>query len=125
MLLDTCAVLWFAFDRNKLSADTLARIERAECVYISTMSFWEIGVKVRKGKLNIPLSPEALAGVYAKALRVTFVAPELDIVLTALALNWDHADPVDRLLVATSVKLGVPLVTADTVIARFHPDTIA
>lgn len=107
MILDTCAVLWFAFDRSKLSADTLARIERAECVYISTMSIWEIGVKVRKGKLSIPLSPEALAGAYAKSARVTFVAPELDIVLNALALNWDHADPVDRMLVATSAKLGV------------------
>jgi PIN domain nuclease of toxin-antitoxin system len=57
MLLDTCALLWLAGDQNRLSTETLRRIEGASIIYLSAISGFEIGLKHRDGKLALPLSP--------------------------------------------------------------------
>ena len=56
MVLDTCAVLWLAFNRENISEETLNSIEKSNEIIISTMSFWEIGIKIEKKKIAIPLS---------------------------------------------------------------------
>ena len=37
-------------------------------------------------------------------------------VFVAASLGWSHRDPYDRMIVATALKLGLPLVTADDAI---------
>jgi PIN domain nuclease of toxin-antitoxin system len=39
--------------------------------------------------------------------------------LRSLELTWEHRDPADRVIVATALLQGVPLVTADEEIHRF------
>ena len=45
LVLDTCALLWLASDRGWLSAEALRAIDRAELVWVSPISAWEIGLK--------------------------------------------------------------------------------
>ena len=40
--------------------------------------------------------------------------------LRSLALRWEHADPADRVIVATALMRGVPLLTKDPTIHAFQ-----
>ena len=91
---------------------------------ISTLSFWEIGVKIKKKKLLIPLGVAELAQIFLQNESVELVAPDIDIVSRALELDWPHRDPVDRMVVATAQKFDDLIVTADAVISSFYPRTI-
>ncbi len=58
MLLDTCALLWLINGGDRLTQAVLERIDAAPVVSISAISGFEIGLKYRKGKLELPLTPE-------------------------------------------------------------------
>ncbi len=87
----------------------------AESVYVSPISFFEIGQKVRFGKWpemepyveQLPSLLERQGGL------VSTLSPE--ICLRAATLEWSHRDPFDRLLAATVQVLGIPIVSADAV----------
>ena len=118
VLLDTHAWVWSFADEAQLSPPARAAIAAADVVYVSPISFFEIGQKVRHGKW-----PEmaALAPRLADILREQggVVAPfTAEIALHASLRQWDHRDPFDRLLAATSESLAVPLVSQDPVLAE-------
>jgi PIN domain nuclease of toxin-antitoxin system len=56
-MLDTCALLWLAQGGGELSEAALQGIEAAPVVYVSAISGFEIGIKVQKGKLELPARP--------------------------------------------------------------------
>jgi PIN domain nuclease of toxin-antitoxin system len=44
---------------------------------------------------------------------------EADDIMSASELDWAHRDPQDRLIVATSLRLEYPLLTADRAIQEW------
>jgi PIN domain nuclease of toxin-antitoxin system len=55
VLLDTHAFLWFILDDPQLSAAARALIEDpANHVEVSPASYWEIAIKIGKGKYSLP-----------------------------------------------------------------------
>ena len=56
-MLDTYALLWLAQGGRELSEAALQGIEAAPVVYVSAISGFEIGIKVQKGKLELPARP--------------------------------------------------------------------
>lgn len=124
MVLDTCAVLWLAFNRENFSEETLNKIENSDNIIISTMSFWEIGIKIKKKKVTIPLSLQDLIHLYVNNENVSIIAPDLNIILQSLEFKWKHRDPVDRMIVATAKKFDDYIVTSDMVIKKFYKKTV-
>jgi PIN domain nuclease of toxin-antitoxin system len=124
MILDTCAVLWFAFERAQLTDATIDTIEHSDSVRISTLSFWEIGINVRKKKLVMPIGVDELAQLFIRNESVELVAPDIGIVSRALELEWPHRDPIDRMIVATALKYDDWIATGDTAISSFYPKTM-
>ena len=124
MLLDTCAVLWLAFNQEQFTKSTLDRINVCERLYISTMSFWEIGIKIRKKKLVIPITMSNFVRLYSGNSAISIVAPDIDIILMTLDLQWPHIDPVDRIIVATAMKFDAELVTGDSEITKFYSRSV-
>lgn len=89
-------------------------------VFVSAVSFWEIATKRRIGKLRYEGSPRAAAaGAGFSELPVDGADAEL-----AGALDWDHRDPFDRMLVAQCLNHSLTLVTADAAL-RARPDVAA
>lgn len=111
LLLDTHVFLWWDSDHAALSLDTKAQIaDAANRVLVSAGSIWEIAVKRRIGKLSFDGSPAAaIAANGFEALPILPLDAE-----QAGGLDWSHADPFDRLLVAQARRLAATLVTADT-----------
>jgi PIN domain nuclease of toxin-antitoxin system len=65
VLLDTHALLWWALDPDQLSPKATRAITAMEKTggLASSISIWELGVKVQRGKLTLPLSIDKLGGV--------------------------------------------------------------
>ncbi len=56
VLLDTCALLWLVGDPARLTAKVRAVLESTETdAYVSAISAFEIAVKYRKGRLELPV----------------------------------------------------------------------
>ena len=110
LLLDTHVFLWFESDSPRLSKRARALIRRTEqIVYVSAASFWEIAIKRRAGKIVYDGSARTAASE-AGFLELAIEAADAE---TAGALNWDHRDPFDRMLVAQCRNRELTLVTAD------------
>lgn len=122
LLLDTCALLWLVDDQTQLSTRALELIRgNAEELCVSAISAFEISLKHRKGRLTLPLEPERWFGL-ALEHHGLFECPVSWQVATRSALLPDlHADPCDRILVATAQIHGGTLLTPDPHIANY-PD---
>ena len=124
VVLDTSALLFWLFAPERLSANAAKTIAAATGIVISSISIWEIGIKVKRGKLEIPLSPAMLVAKLKESDGVR-IEPVTEMTwLQNLALTWDHKDPADRTIVATATLLGCPLVTSDLEIRASYPDAI-
>ena len=118
LLIDTHVFLWFESGSAKLSQALRKTIARSdERVFISAASFWEIAIKRGAGKLILDGSPRAAAAA-AGFLELPIDAADAE---TAGALDWEHRDPFDRMLVAHCLNRAMTLVTADATL-RARPD---
>ena len=118
ILLDTHALLWWALDPGRLSATaaaTLAEMER-HGGFASSISVWELGIKVKRGKLELGIPVEELVRRIERTAAVELVPVDTTIWLRSLALDWEHRDPADRVIVSTALFKGVPLLTRDELI---------
>jgi len=115
LLLDTHAWAWSLTGDDRLSAKAVALIEKAETVLVSPISLFEIGQKVRLGKWP-EMEPfiERLSDLLQEQGGIT-AALTPDICLSAAMMDWQHRDPFDRLLAATAMHNGIPIISADVV----------
>ena len=116
LLLDTCALLW-TVNRDPLRADARKAISRAASggsLYLSPVSAWEIGLLVRRGRLELGISAETYIerAFRLPGVRIAALTPEIAVRSSYLPGNL-HEDPVDRMLVSTAIIMGLKLVTRD------------
>ena len=117
LLLDTHVVLWSAFGEDRLGTKTASVLEiasRENCLAISAITPWEIGLLVSKKRID--LHQETISWVRSilsrPGVRLAPLDPEIAVRSTHLPFEM-HADPADRILVATARHLGATFVTAD------------
>jgi PIN domain nuclease of toxin-antitoxin system len=117
ILLDTCALLWLAHDRDRISRETLRLIEETPVAYISAITSFEVGIKYRAGKLKLPVPPSQWMAGIMEHHGIAAIDVSIDICLKASELPPIHGDPCDRFIIATALLQSTPVVTADQ---RFH-----
>ena len=124
IVLDTSALLFWTLDPDRLSERAAKTILEADSIVISSISIWEIGLKVKRGKLQIPISIDRFADRLQHLDGLEIRDVDVPTWLQNLALRWEHRDPADRTIVATAQQLGCPLVTSDREIASFYDSII-
>ncbi len=123
ILLDTHALLWFDRGDERLGPRTRNLIDeglRLGEVAISTISIWEIGMLISKGRVRLDLD----LIVWRSILRdqgLIEVSVTADIAERAATLQGMHGDPADRIIVATAQEDN-QLVTADRHILEWRGD---
>jgi PIN domain nuclease of toxin-antitoxin system len=127
LLLDTHALIWMNLGlriSKKVQKQILAAGKDSE-LFVSAITPWEVAQGVRRGKLKV--AGDVLQWIQNALDAVSgMIAPvEPAIAVDAVDLSWDHADPSDRIIVATARRLGASLVTADTAILEFAEATRA
>ena len=124
IVLDTSALLYLTLDRQRLTQAAAREISEADRIVISSISIWEIGVKVRKGNLTIPLPVRDFAERLEQVDRIEVLPVDVAIWLRNVELEWEHRDPADRTIVATAELNDCPLVTSDATIRAFYPRVV-
>ncbi len=123
-MLDTCGLVYWTLDPERLSKKALDLVEKAEELVVSSISLWEIGIKITNGKLEFPLSVRDYFDRVSRLNGLRIVPVDERIWLKNLELDWKHRDPADRTIVATAILEDLSLVTSDSVISRFYSRTI-
>ena len=105
ILLDTHVMLWLRLGERELGTRARAEIDRAWQsgeVAVSAISFWEVALLKAKGRIKFP-EDVALWRREQLAQGVVEIAVDGEIGIHAVGLADFHADPADRLIVATGV----------------------
>jgi PIN domain nuclease of toxin-antitoxin system len=122
LLLDTCALLILGGRQDDLPEKALAVLrDNAGDLYVSTISAFEIVLKTKLNKLDLPLPAEEW---YRKAIdfyELTEIPISSDIAMVSASLPFIHKDPCDRIVIATALENRMKIVTADTIIPQY-PD---
>jgi len=124
IVIDTHVLVWWLTGAPGLSR----KAERALAAHgdpgqivVSAISLLEIATATRRGRLRLsmPLDQWLAAVNSLPEIRVEPVSAEIAVRAGGLAEPM-HGDPADRLIVATSAALGVPLVTGDKKIQAYR-----
>jgi len=119
-LLDTGVWLWSMRSPERIGHEGLRILEHGEEeVYLSSVTCWEISIKMRLGKLEFPGPPaqhvpqfmakqslRPLSITHSHAAKVYDLAPH-------------HADPFDRMLVAQALVEDMMILTSDRLLKKY------
>ncbi len=120
IFLDTHALLWMASDPKRLSKKARAAIREARektGVAIAAITLWELAWLAENGRIQVTGSVESFVRETASRVMVEPITPEIAAFAVQLPSSFPK-DPADRLIAATAMVEGAPLVTADEGIRR-------
>lgn len=124
LLLDTHAFLFAIADPHSLSTRVRKLLLDPEIKrWVSTVSVWEIAIKVQLGKLRMP-SGRAFYLHQMIDLRAQTLPIELRHSLAVFDLPPHHRDPFDRMLIAQAREDGLILVSRDQALAAYDVETL-
>jgi len=109
LLLDTHVVLWWRQDSSRIGGEARRAIGKADRVFVSAASAWEVAIKVAIGRLELK---DSFADLVERSgfeeLPIAFHHAE-----RLRALPPHHTDPFDRMLIAQAQTEKLVLVTHD------------
>jgi PIN domain nuclease of toxin-antitoxin system len=124
-LLDTHVFLWWVTDSPRLSSRVREVIADGHNeLFFSAASGWEIAIKARLGRLEIPDEPERFLTEQLSRNAIQSLPVYLSHAVRTYALPAHHRDPFDRLLVSQAILESLTLLTADPQISRYPVETI-
>ncbi len=113
VMIDTNVIIWWQTDDPRLSGRTRAILADPRHILVASVaSFWEMSIKFRLDKLDIPGS-----GAFRRALgeQVQILNVQLGhlVALDTLPNRANHKDPFDRLILAQALSEDTILMTGD------------
>lgn len=119
ILLDTHAFLWWVADDPRLSSKARTTVTKADDVFLSVASCWEMAIKVSLGKLTLPQPVDRFVSEHLGLNQFALLAVDLEHAARVADLPFHHRDPFDRLLAAQALHEGLTLVSADPVFRKY------
>ena len=118
-LLDTCTLIWYFEKSRRLPPKTRELINRDENrVYLCSVSFLEIAIKVSSGKLELRLPFEEFLDEIGKR-DFEILQIENEHLKRLVFLPFHHKDPFDRVMIATALAENLTIITADENIHKY------
>ncbi|MFQ5667417.1 MAG: type II toxin-antitoxin system VapC family toxin [Candidatus Binatia bacterium] len=117
LLLDTHVLIWLSEGLEELRPSARRVVERGAArdgLAVSAISFWEVAMLEQRRRLSLSTPLPEWRRRVLEAPGITEAVVSGDIAIEAVQLPGElHADPADRILVATARVLGLRLVTRD------------
>jgi PIN domain nuclease of toxin-antitoxin system len=115
ILLDAHVLVWLDEASPRLGTTTIEQIDSAFQsgeVTISAISFWEVSMLVRKGRIRLDMDLAIWRSDFLEQGLIEIpVTGEIGI--RAAGFENFHGDPADRLIAATALQCSATLLTAD------------
>jgi PIN domain nuclease of toxin-antitoxin system len=129
IVLDTHVWVWWLSDSHPLSPKVQKLITEAkakQAIFISSISVWEVAQLATRGRLKLTMHYTDWIAQTESLSFINFVPVDNHIALRSVQLSPPlHQDPADRMIMATALTLGMPLITKDEKISRYpHLKTI-
>lgn len=118
LLLDTHAFLWSVMDVSRLGdfADQIA--DPGNDVSVSTVSLFEIAVKVRTGKLRVDMR-ELIEAIDLQRFQLLPLTERHVLEIGNLPVHADHKDPFDHQLIAQAIAEDMFFLSFDRQAGRY------
>lgn len=125
VLLDTHAFIWSADSPHLLSSDAQSAIANlSNEIYLSSVSAWEIQIKVQIGKLRLTYPLKDTIENWQRTNNLHILDVQLSHIYALDALPFHHKDPFDRLLIAQAQAEVMSIVSEDNVFANYGVNPI-
>jgi len=117
IVVDTHIVIWDALKPELLSdkaKESLIQADENEGILLCEISLWETAMLVKKGRISLDTSYQEFIRLVllSKNYQLQGITPEIAELSTQLSETINN-DPADRIIAATSLVMGIPLITAD------------
>ena len=122
--------IWFYFINDgpgEMQAAARKAVRENDVLGVCVISCWEIAMLVAKDRLRLSIDVQdwITQALMYKGIKLIDMTPEIAVLSTRLPGEF-HQDPADRIIVASSLKLGALLVTLDQNIIEWgHIQTIS
>ena len=125
VLLDTHAFLWFVSADPRLGEKAESLIGDPRITkHISIASVWEIAVKTQLKKLTLGTDYDSFVREFITDRELELVPIELGHLSVVASLPLHHRDPFDRLIIAQSIALDLPVLTRDSSYADYEIEVV-
>ncbi|MDR1241946.1 MAG: type II toxin-antitoxin system VapC family toxin [Deltaproteobacteria bacterium] len=116
ILLDTNALLWALANAPRIAPVKELLLDDGNEVFVSTVSWWEIAIKTRIGKLNASLPELRATALESGFLELPLLGSHAEMLAT---IPRHHNDPFDHMLVAQAMAEPMRLITGDNVLSQY------
>jgi PIN domain nuclease of toxin-antitoxin system len=129
IVLDTHVWVLFVSNPELLSKRAKRSLDAAmeeKGILISSISTWEVALLVVKKRLQLTLNVTDWIAKSEALPFITFISVDNSVAIKSVNLPQPlHNDPADRIIIATAISMGAPLVTKDEKILKYpHVQTI-
>ena len=125
IVLDTHAWIWFISNPDLLSKRAQKAVNTAvkeKSILISSISAWELALLVTKKRLTLTLDVTDWIAKSESLPFIQFMPVTNSIAVKSVNLPLPlHPDPADRIIIATALSVGAPLVTKDKKLLSYAP----
>jgi len=129
IVLDTHVWVWFVSNPELLSKAAKKAIDASiqqKGIFISSISAWEVALLAAKKRLKLSIDVTDWIIKSEKLPFFQFIPVDNSIAVKAVNLPQPlHKDPADRIIIATAINAGAPVVTKDEKLLHYpHIETI-
>ena len=129
IVLDTHTWIWFVSNPELLSNKAKKSINKAikeKAILISSISAWEVALLVLKKRLVLTVDVSDWIMKSEALPFIKFIPVSNSIAVKSVnQIEPIHSDPADRIIIATAISEGAPLITKDEKILAYpHVQTI-
>lgn len=120
---DTHAIIWFLLDSPRLSATARAAmdgaLESGDLIHVSAISVVEATYLVEKGSVDEPAFQQLLQALADPSQGIRAVPVDLAVARSVRRIERKAVpDMPDRIIGATALHLGLPLVSRDSMLRQ-------
>lgn len=124
-LLDTMVWLWSVGPTDKIGRAGLEILSSGvEEIYLSAASSWEIAIKAKLGKFQLPEAPGPYVRTRLGVQGIRTLSVTQDHSLGVYDLPLHHRDPFDRLLIAQALAEEMVILTSDQVFKKYSVELV-
>lgn len=119
VLLDSHVVHWWSAESDRLSRTAARALDAADELAVASITWFELAWLAHRERIVVAGAIRSWLEELASAVRTIGTTPAIAATATTLPSSFP-GDPADRLIYATAIEHGWPLVTKDRRL-RDHP----